>query len=131
MLNEQFIQVTGRSIFESQEKNPDEEVHEEFGFWSYDRTRDVHVYREFLAEGYVNRYVLESHGVAKLVLVTEAIENLPRRWQARTTFEITGGDRRRTRCPVHSPHRGRQRGLHWIPGTPSPSEAVSRRYREQ
>jgi len=92
VLNEQFIQVSGRSTFEPQEKNPDGEVHEELGFWSYDQIRGVHVYREFLAEGFVNRYVLESHDAAKLVLVTEAIENLPPDWQARTTFEIHGND---------------------------------------
>jgi len=51
VLNEQFIQLTGRSTFEPQEKNPEGETHEELGFWSYDRIRGTHVCREFLAEG--------------------------------------------------------------------------------
>ena len=36
----------------------------------------------------MSRYVLESHDVEKLVLATEAIENLPPGWEARTTFEL-------------------------------------------
>jgi hypothetical protein len=92
VLNEQFLQVTGRSTFEPQERNPDGEIHEELGLWSYDRARGVHVCREFLAEGFVNRYVLESHDAARLVLVTEAIESLPPGWEARTTVEILSED---------------------------------------
>ena len=103
VLNERFIQVTGRSTFEPQEKNPDGEIHEELGFWSYDQIRDVHVYREFLAEGFVNQFVLESSDPAKLVLVTEAIENLPPGWQARTTFEILGPDHIRESFELRKP----------------------------
>ena len=53
-----------------------------------------YVMRESLVEGYVNQYVLEPivPGSQKLVFVTEAIENMPPGWQARTTLEILSPD---------------------------------------
>ena len=95
VLGEQFIRLTDRSVYEAQERNPKGEVHEEIGFFSYDRERETFVLREFHIEGYVNRYVLESWDPAsrKLVFVTEAAENLPPGMQARTTYEILNDNR--------------------------------------
>jgi hypothetical protein len=92
VLNEQFIQINDRSVYEPQERNPAGEVHEEIGYISYDRSRDKFVLREFHVEGYVNQYVLEDLGpdAKLLVFKTEAIENIPAGWQARTTYEIRG-----------------------------------------
>jgi hypothetical protein len=90
ILNDQFIQVIDRSVYEPQERNPEGEVHEEIGFISYDRTRDVFILREFHVEGYVNQYVSEDVEADKLIFVTEAIENMPPGWQTRTTYEILG-----------------------------------------
>lgn len=92
ILNEQFIQISDRAVYEPQERNPEGEVHEEIGFISYDRTREIHILREFHVEGYVNQYVLEDPlpDGGKLVFRTEAIENIPPDWQARTTYEILG-----------------------------------------
>ena len=46
--------------------------------------------REFHVEGFVNQYVLEEWDPDKgrLIFRTEAIENIPLGWQARTTYEI-------------------------------------------
>jgi hypothetical protein len=90
----QFLEIKGQSVFEPQESNPSGEVHEELSLVSYDRVRSRYVYREFLAEGYVNQYVLEppAPGDTVLVFVTEAIENLPAGWRARTTLEILSPD---------------------------------------
>lgn len=92
VLNEQFIQISDRSVYEPQERNPEGEVHEEIGYFSYDRSRKKHVLREFHIEGYVNQYLLEDREPEskKLVFRTEAIENIPPGWQARTTYEILG-----------------------------------------
>ena len=92
VLNEQFIQIINRSVYEPQEQNPEGEVHEDIGYLSYDRSRHRHVLREFHVEGYVNQYLLEDWdtGSQKLVLRTEAIENIPPGWQTRTTYEILG-----------------------------------------
>ena len=92
VLNEQFIQIINRSVYEPQERNPDGEVHEDIGFLSFDRSRQRYILREFHVEGYVNQYLLEDGDTARqtLVLRTEAIENIPPGWQARTTYGILG-----------------------------------------
>lgn len=90
VLNEKFIQINDRSVYEPQERNPAGEIHEEFGFLSFDQNRQRYVLREFHVEGYVNQYVLEDAHEDILVLKTEAIENIPPGWQARTTYEILG-----------------------------------------
>ena len=92
VLGDQFIRLTDRAVYKPQEKNPKGEVHEETGFFSYDRERETFVLREFHIEGYVNQYVVESCDPAsrKLIFVTEATENAPPGMQARTTYEILG-----------------------------------------
>ena len=61
-------------------------------YFSYDKNRQKNVLREFHVEGYVNQYVLEAWDPerGKIVFRTEAIENIPPGWQARTTYEILG-----------------------------------------
>ena len=92
VLNEQFIQVANISVYEPQEANPEGEVHEDIGYFGYDRSRQIFVFREFHVEGYVIQYLLEQldPGGQKLVLTSEEIENIPSGWQARTTYEILG-----------------------------------------
>ena len=51
----------------------------------------------------MSRYVLESHDVEKLVLATEAIENLPPGWEARTTFELLGDNHFRETFELRKP----------------------------
>jgi hypothetical protein len=90
VLNEQFIQINNRSVYDPQEQNPEGEVHEEIGYLSFDRSRQIYVLREFHVEGYVNQYILNEWDTGTLILKTEAIENIPPGWQARTTYEILG-----------------------------------------
>ena len=92
ILNDKYIQAAGRSTFEPQEQNPDGEIHEELAFFSFDQERKLYVYREFLTEGFVSRYLLEppEPGAKKLVMATEAIENVPPNWVARLTLTIEG-----------------------------------------
>jgi len=94
ILNERFIQMLGRSFYPPQEKNPEGEVHEEMGIVSFDRARQKYVYREFHVEGYVNQYVVAkwSRENGTIVMETEAIENIPSGWRARTSLEILGPD---------------------------------------
>jgi hypothetical protein len=92
VLDEQFIQMTDRAVYEPQERNPEGEIHEEIGYFSYDKSRQRHVFREFHVEGYVNQYVMEEWDPSgkKIVFRTEAIENMPSGWQTRTTYEVLG-----------------------------------------
>src|SRR5688572_5820016 len=82
VLNQKFIFVHNKSNHAPQEKNPDGEVHEDWGFISYDRTRETFVFRQFQMEGFVNQYVLEemTEESQTISFVTESIENIPPGW---------------------------------------------------
>lgn len=94
VLDEKFLHVRNKSTYEPQESNAEGEVHQDWGFFSYDQNRGKFVLREFHVEGFVNRYVLGeiSPDGKKLVFMTESIENIPPGWRARQTYEILGKD---------------------------------------
>jgi hypothetical protein len=92
-LNDRFIRVHNRSEYPPQEKNPKGEVHEDEGFFSFDRQRKRLVFRQFHVEGFVNQYVEEpGPSSAMVVFTTEAIENIPTGWRARETYVMHGPD---------------------------------------
>ena len=66
--------------------------HEDWEILSYDRGRDKVVLRQFVSEGYVNRYVL--HEVKPdgptFVFLSEASENAPRGFSLRQTLRLEG-----------------------------------------
>ena len=94
ILNDKFLFVKSKSVYEPQEKNPKGEVHEEWGLISYDRARKAYVFRQFHLEGFVNQYVgTEISEDGKTVhFVTEGIENIPPGWKARESYQILGPD---------------------------------------
>jgi hypothetical protein len=94
VLNEKFLQVTSRSTYEPQAKNPKGEIHEEMGMIGYDRNRKTFVLHQFHVEGFVNHYVLDTllSDDKKFVFVTENIENIPPGWRARETYRMIGDD---------------------------------------
>lgn len=93
-LEDRFIQVTNKSTYPPQGKNPKGEIHEDTGFISYDKAAKKLVMRQFHVEGFVNHYVLDS--VSKdgreVVFVTVAIENIPAGWRGRETYELVSAD---------------------------------------
>ncbi len=89
-----YLHMRTKAIFEPQEKNPKGEVHEDWGFFSHDRSREKIVFRQFHVEGFINQYVLEDISKeGKLVFVTEQIENAPPGLKARLTFKRLNGDK--------------------------------------
>jgi nitrobindin-like protein len=89
-LNSRFIRVHNRSEYPPQEKNPKGEIHEDEGFFSFDRNRKRLVLRQFHAEGFVNQYVQEPDST--LAFTSESIENIPAGWRARETYIVHGPD---------------------------------------
>ncbi len=87
ILNDQYLFVKNKSIYPVQDRNPQGEVHEDWGFISYDKQRKIFVYRQFHSEGFVNQYKLEPAAEYSLVLVftNEGIENIPAVWRAKET----------------------------------------------
>lgn len=108
VLNEQFIELADRSTYPPQERNPEGEIHEEIGYISHDRQRGRFILREFHVEGYVNQYVLKDREPQALTFVfeTEAIENMPPGWSARTTYEIMDQDHFRETFDLAGPQGG-------------------------
>jgi hypothetical protein len=92
VLNSKFIFVRSKSAYDPQEKNPKGEVHEEWGFISYDRARETVIFRQFHIEGFVNQYVLNelAEDSQTIGFITEGIENIPPGWLARETYRIFG-----------------------------------------
>jgi len=94
VIKDKFLHVKNRSEFPPQEKNPEGEVHEDWGFFSYDQFRQILVLRQFHGEGYVNQYTLDSlsEDGNTIVFITEAIENVPEGFRARYIFTREGDD---------------------------------------
>jgi hypothetical protein len=92
-LRSRFIRAVHWSEYPPQEKNPKGEIHEDEGFFSYDRARKRLVFRQFHVEGFVSTYVEDADSTpTRIVFTTEAIENIPAGWRARETYVVHGPD---------------------------------------
>jgi hypothetical protein len=92
-LGSRFIRVRNRSTYPPQEKNPKGEVHEDEGFFSFDRARKRMLFRQFHIEGFVTTYVHDVDAKPGTVsFTTEAIENIPPGWRARETYILHSPD---------------------------------------
>src|SRR5262245_5379406 len=60
VLKDRFIHERNTSTYPPQEKNPRGEIHDHWGFISYDRGRKTLVLRQFHQEGFVNQFVLNA-----------------------------------------------------------------------
>lgn len=93
VLNSRFVHAESKVTYPVQEKNPKGEVHEDEGWFSFDRARKRLVLRQFHVEGFVNQYVEEAGSSSgTLVFTSEAIENIPAGWRARETYIVHGPD---------------------------------------
>ena len=88
VLNNKFIRVKHKSSYQPQARNPKGETHEDWGYFSYDRSRKAHVLRQFHVEGFVTQYYSTSVDAKTLVFVSENLENLPAGFKARETYKI-------------------------------------------
>lgn len=90
VLKEKYIEARYSAVFPPNDKNPKGEVHEDFGFFSYDRYREKLVYRQFNIEGNVNQFVFHSISPdgKTIVFISESIENLSPGWRAKITYKI-------------------------------------------
>ncbi len=90
VLNGRYIEIRNKSTYPPTERHPEGEVHEDWGYFSYDKMRHTFVLRQFHSEGFVNQYVLDSisEGGRRLVFVSEAIENIPAGWRAKESYDI-------------------------------------------
>jgi hypothetical protein len=94
VLQDNFLEAKGKSIYEKEGDNRKEKVHEDWGLFSYDNDRGKIVFRQFHTEGFVNLYVQDSLSTngKTFVFVTEAVENFAPGWITRLTCRISNDD---------------------------------------
>ncbi len=94
VLNGRFIHGRNKFTYPPQEQNSNGEVHEDWGFISYDKVRKTFVYRQFHIESFVNQYVMDylSPNGTEMVFVSESIENIPPGWRAKETYHVISHD---------------------------------------
>jgi len=86
--------MTTKSVFKPQERNPEGEIHEDLGIFSFDQSRKVFVLRSFYVEGFVNQYVFNpsSEDRDSMEFVTENVENAPPGTKAKLVFKKINDD---------------------------------------
>lgn len=88
LMNQQYIEVKHRSVFEPTAQKPQGEIHEDMGIISYNKSKKAIVFRQYHIEGFYNEYVLSDSlsNNSKLVFETEKIENFVPGGRARFTI---------------------------------------------
>ena len=94
VLNNKFLFVQNKSVYDPQDKNSNGEIHEDWGLFSYDRARETYVFRQFHVEGFIKQYLLEkiAEDGQTISFVTEEIENISPGWKAKEGYQILGPD---------------------------------------
>lgn len=94
VLKDRFIQISNKAVYAPQEKNPKGEVHEDLGFFGYDKALKKLSFRQFHVEGFVVQYSLESMSDdgRTIVFTSTAIENISPGWVARETYRFLNND---------------------------------------
>lgn len=105
LMKKQYIEIKHWSEFDPTPQNPEGEIHEDLGIISFDKARNVVVFRQYHNEGFFNEYVLnESKSNAEiLVFETERIENFVPGGRARFTIKIFSGKEIETTFDVGFP----------------------------
>ncbi len=90
IFNGKFLQMKGVSEFEPQGNKPKGEKHEDIGYISYDGIRGKFVLRQFMGEGIVTQYILDtlSSDGKTFVFLSESMENVPPGFIAKVTYRI-------------------------------------------
>lgn len=104
ILQDKFIHSRTRAEFEPKEGEEEGEVHEDWGFFSYDSDREKIIFRQFLSEGFVNTYILEpiEPGGKKLIFNSESTESAGG-MMARLTIEVVTENEYRMLLDLASP----------------------------
>jgi hypothetical protein len=94
VLKDRFIQISNKAVYAPQEKNPKGEIHEDLGFFGYDKAQKTFSFRQFHVEGFVVQYSLESlsEDGRTLVFKSTSIENISPGWVARETYRFLSND---------------------------------------
>ena len=87
-LGGKFIVARNTSRYAPQPKNPRGEVHQDIGWYSFDKATRSVVLRQFHVEGFVSLYAAPTDSLAgdTWIFNTTALENIPAGFRARETY---------------------------------------------
>ena len=90
IFNGKFLQMKGVSEFEPLKDKPKGEKHEDIGYISYDGIRGKFILRQFMGEGIVTQYVLDTLSAdgKTFVFLSENLENVPPGFKAKVTYRV-------------------------------------------
>ena len=90
ILNNNFVEIKNKTIYAPTTQNPKGEVHEDLGFFLYDKGRKTFLLRQLHIESFANDYVLETISADKktLAFISESIINIPKGWRAKETYRL-------------------------------------------
>lgn len=93
-MNGMYLEVKTKSLITPPDKNAKSEVHEDFGFVSYDQMKKKYILRQFHSEGFVNQYLLSGLSADNkgATWESESIQNIESGWRAREKFKIVSND---------------------------------------
>jgi hypothetical protein len=89
-LNNKFLQATHRSIYDPKTEHPKGNIHEDLGFFSYDKGRKQFVFRQFNTEDFIIQFLISSisEDAKTIILDSESNENIPKSMRSRVTYRI-------------------------------------------
>lgn len=89
IFNGKYLQMKTKGVFKPTENKPKGEIHEDIGFFSFDKIRKKLVLRSFHTEGFVNQYILKetANNGYKLIFITESVESAPPGTTAKLVFD--------------------------------------------
>ena len=89
IMKNRYIEVKHESVFKPTAEKPQGDHHIDRGYISFDKARNIIIYRQFNSEGYINQYILnETLSTADVfVFETEHIENFVPGGKARLTIK--------------------------------------------
>jgi len=107
-MDNNYIEVVNDSKFDPTPNNKEGEHHIDRGFISYDKSRNLIVFRQFNIEGYINQYFLADSlsNDNELVFVTETIENFVPGGIAKWTIKKISDTKIETVFDVYFPNNG-------------------------
>lgn len=93
-LNGLFLSERDKVTYEPNAPGAEPGIHEDFGFFSYDRNLKKIVWRQFHSEGFVHEYLLDSVSPdGKLIdFISVRIENIAPGWRAKESMHMLAAD---------------------------------------
>jgi len=90
ILNKNFIEIKNKSTYPPSTNHPNGEVHEDIGYFSYDKAKKKFKLRQFHIEAFVNTFEIDSISADNktIVFISEDIENIPKGYRVKETYRL-------------------------------------------